>query len=57
MLVKLAVRSNQLPSALFVKDVVLAQHRESLCGGFADVYQGRLREELVAVKKMRAVGG
>jgi hypothetical protein len=40
-----------------VEDVTLAQHRQSLCGGFADVYQGFRNSELVAVKKMRSIGG
>jgi hypothetical protein len=57
MLVKLAVRSEQLPTTLFVENLSLLQHRQSLCGGFADVYQGKLRGTLVAVKKTRAVGG
>jgi hypothetical protein len=57
LLIKLAHRSEQLPSSLFVEQLALRPDTRPLCGGFADVYMGILAEETVAVKKLRTLGG
>jgi hypothetical protein len=56
LIVKVADRSDKLPSSLFLEGVTRTSS-EQLCGGCADVYQGKYDGKLVAIKMPRALLG
>jgi hypothetical protein len=56
LIVKVADRSDNLPSSLFLKGVSRSSS-EQLCGGYADVYQGMYEGGFVAIKMSRALLG
>jgi hypothetical protein len=56
LIVKVADRSDKLPSSLFLKGVIRSSS-EQLCGGYADVYQGMYQGSFVAIKMPRALLG
>jgi hypothetical protein len=56
LIVKVADRSDQLPSSLFLKGVTRTSSKQ-LCGGCADVYQGTYEGKSVAIKMPRALLG
>ena len=54
LVIRLAVRSNELPSLFFVHGVQISTSRDPWAsGGFADIFRGILANEEVAVKRLR----
>jgi hypothetical protein len=56
LIVKIADRSNELPSSLVMDGIIRTPHPQ-ICGGFADVHQGLYVGELVAIKMPRTLDG
>jgi hypothetical protein len=57
LIIKIADRSGHFPSSLFLEGVARTLEHQQLCGGFADVHQGRHSGDLVAIKMPRALTG
>jgi hypothetical protein len=52
-LIKIAQQLDQLPSSLIIHGVQLHNRDLAVCGGYADVFQGKLASAEVAVKRFR----
>lgn len=52
-LTDIAVASNELPSSLFIKDVVMESTHPANFGAYADVFRGSLHGQKVALKRLR----
>jgi len=53
LLASLLKANKTIPRSLFVKGISLKSNIAIKCGGFADIFQGSYRGELVALKRMR----
>jgi hypothetical protein len=53
MLVKLCCYWNMLPPSLFVRHAQRVGSEPVSCGGFADIFKGKLGGRLVALKRIR----
>ena len=54
--VKLAVRSQLLPTSFFLSGVELASKESRGLGGFADIFEGKWNDRSVALKRLRSAG-
>lgn len=52
-MIKFALACAMVPSSLFVSGVQFAGSDDPICGGFADVFCGKLAGKSVAVKRLR----
>jgi hypothetical protein len=52
-LIKIAQQLDRLPSSLILRGVQLYSRESVRCGGYADVFQGKLASAEVAVKRFR----
>jgi hypothetical protein len=52
-LIKIARQLDQLPSPLTICGVHISNRDVAVCGGYADVFQGKLASAEVAVKRFR----
>jgi hypothetical protein len=53
LMTKLALQSNQMPDAIYIHGVALFSYDVVGYGGSADVFRGRWRNGLVALKRLR----
>lgn len=53
LLLRLALKYDQLPSGIHISGVTCACTESIVCGGFADIFKGVYKGEVVALKRLR----
>ena len=53
LLIKLAEACKTLPSSLNIEGIEEVEREPSACGGFADIFRGSFRAQIVALKRLR----